>query len=383
MRLLSLSLSIQMTERRDTGFNDPQLHQIAYSQYFEKMYYIIKTPDEPKFEEFDLTDKIRVIPSRSRNRYAFPLDALRIGKRVIREHGTDMISAQEPFGTGLIGWLLARAHGLPLCVHNVNDAIDNPQWLREEPLNRLLNPVGKFVLRRARAVRVDSNDEALKMQRLGIPEKNIWNIQFLVNGADAFLNADSADLRKSLLGDRFGGYVLFVGRFEPQKDFQTLFNLVKNVTARRPDILFVVVGSGKRDEEYRRMAADMGVDSNIHFTGWVDYFELPAYYAGADLYLMTSIHETNPRALIFARLARKAVVTTDISGARDFVTNGENGFLRPLGDDKGLSEDVLALMENPALRTRMGEHGFDYARPILDEKLILEKVYRMYSSLIT
>ena len=107
MILLSLSLSTPLAQNPGQGgFNDPQLHQIAYSRFFEKMIYVVKTPDSPEFEPFDLTEKVRIIPSRSANRWAFLRDATRWGARAIREQGANVIAAQEPFGTGVAGLFL-------------------------------------------------------------------------------------------------------------------------------------------------------------------------------------------------------------------------------------------------------------------------------------
>lgn len=381
MKLLNLSLSTPLAEKPVNGFNDPQLHQIAYSQFFEKMVYVVKTPDEPAYTEFDLTDKIRIIPTRTPGRLSYMKAAMRLGAAAVRAHGCDVIAAQEPFGTGPVGYLLARRFGLPLCVHNVSDFIDNPYWLAEEPANRLLNPVGKFILRKSRAVRVDSGDEAKKMLRLGIPASRVHNIQFIINEADNFMNADGAALRENLLGGRFSQIVLFTARFEPQKDFETLFRVIKIVIKDNPGILFVVAGSGKRDAEYRAMADNMGISANIVFPGWVDYFDLPRYYAAADSFLLTSVHETNPRALIFARLAKKAVVTTDISGAGGLVAHGQTGFIHARRDAPALAASILSLAQNPELRRDMGIKGFDAVQSILDKEFILNQVREMYEGI--
>ena len=262
----------------------------------------------------------------------------------------------------------------------MSDFIDNPYWLAEEPANRLLNPVGKFILRKARAVRVDSGDEANKMLRLGIPASRVHNIQFIINESDNFVNADGAALRQELLGGRFSQIVLFTARFEPQKDFETLFRVIQTVIIENPGILFVVAGSGKRDAEYHALAEKMGISTNIIFPGWVDYFELPRYSA-ADLCLLTSVHETNPRVLIFARLAKKAVVTTDISGAGDLVAHGQTGFIHTRRDAAALATSILTLAQNPELRRDMGVKGFDAVQSLLDKDFILNQVREMYEGI--
>jgi glycosyltransferase involved in cell wall biosynthesis len=169
-----------------------------------------------------------------------------------------------------------------------------------------------------------------------------------------------------------------VGRFEPQKDFETLFAVVREVASHKPHVRFVVAGSGKREAEYRTLAEKTGAARNVLFTGWVDYFDLPKYYAGADAFLLCSVHETNPRVVIFSRLAQKAAVATDVSGVRDFIEDGVSGFVRPLKDAPGLAQALMSILDDPERAAAMGRAGFETAQRILDRGHILAQMESMY-----
>ena len=78
----------------------------------------------------------------------------------------------------------------------------------------------------------------------------------------------------------------------------------------------------------------------------------------------TRYGEGVPRVLLEAAACGKPIVATDVPGCREVVVDGRNGYLVPPGDIRQLYELVLKLLEDPALRHRMGEEG---------RKLVLEK----------
>jgi glycosyltransferase involved in cell wall biosynthesis len=81
---------------------------------------------------------------------------------------------------------------------------------------------------------------------------------------------------------------------------------------------------------------------------WMPHFSL--------LWLASS-YEGLPNVVMEAMSVGVPVVATDISGNRDLVTHGVNGFLTPVGDRAGLARFAHKILEDPALRRRLGEAG--------------------------
>ena len=176
----------------------------------------------------------------------------------------------------------------------------------------------------------------------------------------------------------FDHIVLFVGRFEEQKDLHTLFHIIERVAQNRPRTLFLIIGDGKKRAEVQDTVKKIGIQNHVIFMGWIDYFDLPKYYAICDAFILTSLYETSPRVVIFACLSRKPIVTTDVSGVRDFVKEGENGFIAPIKDEEGLAKGILTLLENPARAKQMGERGFERIQELLNEENILQDYEKMW-----
>jgi glycosyltransferase involved in cell wall biosynthesis len=264
-------------------------------------------------------------------------------------------------------------------VNDVCDFINNPYWIKESWGNQILNPLGKLILRKADSIRVDNHQEYNKLTGLKIHLKKIWNIPFILNEAEQFTNSKpDPEFRKGLLGGKFDHLILFVGRFEDQKDLPTLFRTARKVIQSKPRTLFLIIGDGKKGDELQTMAKSLEIEDHLFFTGWVDYFDLPKYYAACEAFILTSRYETSPRVLIFACLCRKPIVTTEVSGVSDLVEQGENGFIVSVGDVEGLSRGVLRLLENPEKAQEMGEVGFNKVKELLDEEKILNQYQKMY-----
>ncbi|MHA2054457.1 MAG: glycosyltransferase [Candidatus Hodarchaeales archaeon] len=346
---------------------------------FSRSHIIVKTPRDIRYQPFDLCDRVKIYPTQSRNRCTFLIDSWRLGIKIMRDYPINLITTQDPFGTGLIGYLLSRTHGIPLCVHNVCDFIDNPWWIKEKKVNYLLNFIGKKILFNADSIRVDNNDERKKLINLKIPSEKIWNIPFIVNNARKFINCEEGKLlRRELLGKKHEKMVLFIGRFEKQKDLPTFFKAARCVLGDFPKTLFVVVGEGKEETKARRSVEELSIEKNVLFVGWVDFFDLPKYYRASDIFVLSSTYETSPMVLILARLSGKAIVTTNISGARDLVEDGVDGFIVPIKDYEGMSRRISILLEKDLARERMGEYGRRKIEPLLDEDEIIRKAIDMY-----
>ena len=85
-----------------------------------------------------------------------------------RSARSNVVSTEDPFLCGLAGYAIARRLDLPLSLQFAGDMIDNPIWMSERPLNRWLNPLGKWLIRHAQTFRVVSTREREKLIGLGV-----------------------------------------------------------------------------------------------------------------------------------------------------------------------------------------------------------------------
>jgi glycosyltransferase involved in cell wall biosynthesis len=142
--------------------------------------------------------------------------------------------------------------------------------------------------------------------------------------------------------------VSIVGRLTTIKQHELFLRIAADVHARRPDATFLVVGDGERRTELERIATQLGIDGAVRFLGWRQ--DLDVIYGASDVVALTSRNEGTPVALIEALASGVPVVSTDVGGVRDVVSDRVLGRTAPDGDLAALSSAIVELCD-PVWRT--------------------------------
>ncbi|MDD5473283.1 MAG: glycosyltransferase family 4 protein [Candidatus Methanoperedens sp.] len=115
---------------------------------------------------------------------------------------------------------------------------------------------------------------------------------------------------------------------------------------------------------------------------WGRRADMPIIFAGANVVCLPSYREGLPKVLIEAAACGRAIVTTDAPGCREIVRHGENGLLVPVRDSKALVEALRTLIEDPALRARMGALGREIAVVEFSEEHVIKETLSVYRELL-
>ncbi|WP_052865794.1 glycosyltransferase family 4 protein [Streptomyces niger] len=158
--------------------------------------------------------------------------------------------------------------------------------------------------------------------------------------------------------------VVCVSRLVPRKGQDTLIEALPRIRAEVPDAALLIVGGGPYEKDLRALAEARGVRDAVHFTGAVPWEELPAHYGAGDVFAMpcrTRRGGLDVEGLGIVYLEASAtglpVVAGDSGGAPDAVLEGETGWVVPGGAPAAAADRIVPLLQDPALRRRMGERG--------------------------
>ena len=355
--VLSISLDSQIAAPGSGGatVGDPVERQRRYAARLGALHVVVKTERDAPPGPAALAPNAWAYPTRSRTRYAFPLDAYRIAAGICRRHPVDVVSAQDPFATGLVAFLVARRFRRPLNVQVHFDILDNPAWLGERPEHRLLNAFGKWLLRRADSVRVGTTRERTKLIGWGIPAARIAVAPVPVDLARFRTAAPDPRWREGVApGETL---VLNASRLVPQKDLPTLLRAAALVLRQRPGTRFAFAGDGPLAAALRCQAAGLGIEPAVRFLGRVDRTAMPGLLAAADVLAVSSVYEGTSLVTVEAAAAGRPVVTTDVAGAADTVLDGVTGRVVPLGDPPALAAALLDVIADPRRRAALGAAG--------------------------
>ena len=150
--------------------------------------------------------------------------------------------------------------------------------------------------------------------------------------------------------------ILFVGRPEKRKGLDHLLPAYARVAAQRRDTRLIVVGAGKFDR-YQRMARSLRL-RDIEFRGYVSHEDLPRYHKSAHVFCAPNTgFESQGIVLLEAMAAGLPLVASNIEGFASVLTHGVEGLLALPGDERGLADALLELLDSEETRRRMAERG--------------------------
>lgn len=132
--------------------------------------------------------------------------------------------------------------------------------------------------------------------------------------------------------------LLAVGRFTPQKDFETLIRAVALVRRHRP-VRLLILGEGAERARLEALIADLGLNGAVDLPGWA--LNPYPYMVRADAFVLSSRWEGLPSVLIEALFCGVPVIATDCpSGPMEILSGGRHGLLVPVGDVDALSRGI-------------------------------------------
>jgi glycosyltransferase involved in cell wall biosynthesis len=204
------------------------------------------------------------------------------------------------------------------------------------------------------------------MKHQSVPAERISVIRNGVAVPEAVSAERRLAVRASLGVETQETLVLSVGRVVPAKGYEHLIKAIPPVAARVPAVRFLVAGDTARSKyaDYRarlsRIAETQGVSGRIKFLGVRS--DVGDLLASADLFVMSSIWEGLPNALLEAMAAGVPAVTTDVDGAGEVGRMARAAVLVPAEDPKALAGGILRLLENPAEAQERAANGLDLVR---------------------
>jgi glycosyltransferase involved in cell wall biosynthesis len=239
--------------------------------------------------------------------------------------------------------------------------------------------LNRKALRAARQVFTNKKVDLFNLRRL-LPEDRIRYVAPGLNPADFTFDAGArARLRKAWhAGDE--PVVLAVAMFRPGVKTEGLIWVLRacgELRRRGRRFRVVIVGDGR---ERPRLAglARAELPDRVLFAGRVDRRELYRYYSAADLFVFPGIRESLGMVYLEAQSCGLPAVAFENAGVPEAIQDGRTGLLVPMHDGRRFVEAIGRLLEDGALRRRMGQEAQAYVREFHD----LNRNYRAMESVL-
>lgn len=197
-----------------------------------------------------------------------------------------------------------------------------------------------------------------------------------------------SQIKSELSIDKKKLVVLGVGRLVEKKGFRYLIEASKTILKENKHVVFVLIGEGDQRKELEQLASKLGVLPHFIFPGWVDYEKLLYYYNTADIFILPSVRDNQGNlddqsvSVVEAMACGKPIITSDFSGYKLVIENGENGFLVAEKDSFALADSLKKLIDNPQLRDRMGKASRDRSVKMYSWRAIGAQYNKLFNSLL-
>jgi|SRR5271157_552542 len=301
-------------------------------------------------------------------------------RKLDRENGFDIIHLQNRFFVDFdMASLYARLSHKPfmMTIHNARPlGISLPITVFGSAYDWL---IGRWPF--ALADRIIAVSEWVKydIAKYRIDERKIVPVHNGINVSE-FRPTDATGVRRKYGIE--GPMLLFVGRMITQKGIPYLIEAMPPVLEKHPGTKLLLIGRGNALEGLRKKVKDMGLEDRVIFSGYMTEEMLKESYGTCDLFVLPSVWEVLPIAILEAMSSSKAVVCTSAGGDAELVEDGLNGYVVPMRDPGKLAEKINALLDDPEKRAKMGLEGRKRAEEEFDWKLIAAQTKKVYEDLL-
>lgn len=295
-----------------------------------------------------IAPNITLYATNSLSRIQYILDAYKAGSKLLKKLITDsaaknesalLISAQDPFESGLVAYVLSRLYKIRLHIQIHTDFLSN-EFARESILNRVRVFMSKIILPYAHGIRTVSEriNSSIRVARIVTMSQPVVLPIYVPR----------EEIEKKLLepvqGPKFSksitNYVLMVSRLEREKNIAIGIEAFAKMLERLPKdrtqgLGLVIVGDGRYRGQLEVLVEEKKLSSRVEFVGWQN--DLSSYYRCASVFLQTSLYEGYGLTLAEAALYSCPIVTTDVGIAGHILAQKISAIIAPVNDIEKLS----------------------------------------------
>ena len=185
---------------------------------------------------------------------------------------------------------------------------------------------------------------------------------------------DSSLKEKTRLGYKNKIILSSFGMMNPGKGYEYVIEALPKVVEKFPNILYIIVGEThpvvrkKEGEQYRNFlenkVKELGLQKHVKFYNkYVKLSEIIKYLKSTDVYLCSNLNpnQITSGTLVYALGAGRAAISTPFLHAKDIITS-ERGILVNFKDKNSISDAILKILSNPALKELMEKNAYSYTR---------------------
>ncbi len=308
-----------------------------------------------------------------RRRFPNPFAFYKLISLLIRER--PVILQTYMFHADLLGRIAGRIAGVPIIISSIRNENIGGKW-RERILG-----ITDFMVDKVAAV---CKSAGLTQVKRGTTKSA--KLQVIYNGIELHQFHCPEGTERERVRREFGipdNHFLFihVGRQVPQKDQLCLISSFGDMLLRNPNCTLLMIGDGPLEVTLREKAQKLGIIDRVLFAGMRR--DVPQLLHACDAFVLSSLWEGFPNAVIEAMAASVPVIATRAGGTMEVVEEGLSGFLVSPGNRRDMADVLLRMVSlHPDERKEMGRKGRQIVEQRFTIQCTIEATQRMYEGLL-
>lgn len=341
-------------------------------------------PKYPNYEEAEANVyRFFSVPSPTNPDYTLAIPVHPGMNQLIRNLHLDIVHVHSPFTMGIVGLRYARRFNLPLLftyhtrydqyVHYFPVAHDLAKDVTIKYSSHFCNNCNHLIApteEMAEIIRGFDVKTPITVIPTGVP-------------INKFTGGEPGWLKRNYHISEEKRILLFAGRLTHEKNLPFLINTFKQVKKQRPSTSLVIIAQGPLEEELKSLVKTLGLSliEDVIFTGALHFDDLLKAYYSADLFVFSSLTETQGLVIVEAMAAGLPVVAVRASGVQEMVDDGVNGFLTP-PDCSAMAAAIIKVLDDEHIYKQFRDHALDKAQSLSSYNMAL-KLERVYEDLLT
>ena len=189
------------------------------------------------------------------------------------------------------------------------------------------------------------------------------------------IETDKSSIIKELGISQEARVIGTIGRLSPEKGYQYFLHAAKDIIKKFPKTVFLIVGDGPSRKELEELALKYNLKNKVIFTGFRR--DTVSLLAVMDIFVLPSLTEGMPIAILEAMASGKPIVATRVGGVPTIIKDGRNGILVESKNKNALASATLTLLQDRGLREKLAEE----AKSLVKENFSAERMAGSYEEI--
>ncbi|UCE24391.1 MAG: glycosyltransferase family 4 protein [Candidatus Zixiibacteriota bacterium] len=302
---------------------------------------------------------------------------LRHARELLQNQKTDIIHSHRRKENVLAGLLKRSGHTkyLVQTVHGAPEPFKGLNRIREKFYMGLNN---YFTTRHFDHILPVSDDLKQYLgERLG--RGRLTTVHNSINVDEVLPDRGSVEVKRAFGFSEGHTVIGSAGRMVAVKGFDIFLKAGRILLEKRPDVRFLLVGDGPQLEDLQKLAKELGIDGQVRFPGFRN--DMTDLLNCLDVFVVSSHHEGIPTVVLEAMALKKAVVATSVGGMIEMLDADVSGILVPPSNAGAIASACERLLNDSALRERLGRAAREKVERHFSARTQAEKVVDIYRQL--